>query len=187
MTTTQQPLDTFVTGGIGDSPLRPDGAQKTRGEFAYSSDLWADDMLWGATLRSPHPYARVKGVDITEALKLPGVYAVLTHEDVPDNIYGLEHPDQPVLAVDVVRYQGEPVAIVAADHPETARRAAARVVVDYAVREPVVDADAALRPGAPRVHADAADLPETGGSEGETGGSEGTPARPLFSSSSTAV
>ena len=151
--TTTEPLATFITGGVGESPLRPDGAQKTRGEFAYSSDLWADDMLWGATLRSPHPYARVKGVDLTEALKLPGVYAVLTHEDVPgDNIYGLEHADQPVLAVDVVRYQGEPVAIVAADHPETARRAAARIAVDYEVLTPVTDAEAAMRDDSPVLH-----------------------------------
>ncbi|GAB1515932.1 xanthine dehydrogenase subunit D [Actinophytocola sp. KF-1] len=151
--TTTQPLVTTVTGGVGDSPLRPDGAQKTRGEFAYSSDLWADDMLWGATLRSPHPYARIRGVDITEALKLPGVHAVLTHEDVPgDNRYGLEHPDQPVLAVDVVRYQGEPVAIVAADHPETARRAADRIAVDYEVLAPVTDAEAAMRPDSPVLH-----------------------------------
>jgi xanthine dehydrogenase D subunit len=153
--TTTQPLVSNITGGVGDSPLRPDGAQKTRGEFAYSSDLWADDMLWGATLRSPHPYARIKGVDITEALKLPGVYAVLTHEDVPgDNLYGLEHPDQPVLAIDVVRYQGEPVAIVAADHPETARRAADRIVVDYEVLTPVTDAEAAMRPDSPVLHPD---------------------------------
>jgi CO/xanthine dehydrogenase Mo-binding subunit len=150
-----QSLVTQVTGVVGESPLRPDGAQKTTGEFAYSSDLWADDMLWGATLRSPHPYARIKGVDITDALTLPGVHAVLTHEDVPgENIYGLEHADQPVLAVDVVRYQGEPVAIVAADHPETARRAAARITVDYEVLTPVTDAEAAMRPDAPILHPD---------------------------------
>jgi xanthine dehydrogenase D subunit len=153
--TTTQPLTATetVTGGIGESPVRPDGAQKTRGEFAYSSDLWADDMLWGATLRSPHPYARIRGVDITGALTLPGVHAVLTHEDVPgENVFGLEHADQPVLAVDVVRYQGEPVAIVAADHPETARRAAARVVVDYEVLTPVTDPEAAMRADAPVLH-----------------------------------
>ena len=146
-------LTTHVTGGIGESPVRPDGTQKTRGEFAYSSDLWAEDMLWGATLRSPHPYARIRNVDLTEALTLPGVYAVLTHEDVPgENIFGLEHADQPVLAVDVVRYQGEPVAIVAADHPETARRAAARIAVDYEVLTPVTDARAAMAPDAPVLH-----------------------------------
>jgi len=153
MTTTQ--TTTAVTGGIGESILRPDGAQKVRGEFAYSSDLWADEMLWGATLRSPHPYARITRIDLTEAVRLPGVYAVLTHEDVPgENVYGLEHADQPVLARDVVRYQGEPVAVVAADHPETARRAVARIVVDYEVLTPVTDAEAAMREGAPVLHPD---------------------------------
>ena len=68
------------------------------------------------------------------ALAVPGVYAVLTHDDVPGRkTYGLEHHDQPVLAFSEVRYQGEPVAIVAADHPETARRAADRIEVDYEV------------------------------------------------------
>ncbi|MET1060375.1 MAG: xanthine dehydrogenase subunit D, partial [Nocardioides sp.] len=117
------------------------------------SDLWMDDMLWGVTLRSPHPHARILRVDITEALKLPGVFAVLTHDDVPgQKSYGLEHQDQPVLAIDTVRYQGEPVALVAADHPEVARQAAKKIVVDYEVLQPVVDAEAALRPDSPLVH-----------------------------------
>jgi xanthine dehydrogenase D subunit len=140
-------------GGVGESPTRPDGTLKVTGEFAFSSDLWADDMLWGATLRSPHPRARIRAVDITAAVALPGVYAVLTHADVPGaKLYGLEIQDQPVLAIDEVRYEGEPVAIVAADHPETARRAAARIAVDYEVLAPVVDADAAIQPGAVAVH-----------------------------------
>jgi len=131
--------------GVGASPQRPDGTIKVRGEFAYSSDLWHEDMVWGATLRSPHPYARINGIDIGEALKVPGVYAVLTHADVPGvNRYGLEHQDQPVLAVDVVRYQGEPVALVAADHPETARRAMKRIKVSYEELEPVIDVEAAV-------------------------------------------
>ena len=132
-----------VANGIGTSAQRPDGVLKVRGEFAYSSDLWADGMLWGATVRSPHPHARITRIDITEAVKLAS--AVLTHEDVPGrNRYGLEHPDQPVLAEDVVRYQGEAVAIVAADHPETARRAAALVKVEYEVLDPVTDPEAAF-------------------------------------------
>ena len=152
MTSTESRTDK-IAGGIGESPARPDGVVKVRGEFAYSSDLWREDMVWGATLRSPHPYARIRSIDITEALKLPGVSAVLTHEDVPgENTYGLEHPDQPVLAVDVVRYQGEPVAIVAAEHPETARRAAAKIVVDYEVLEPVVDSEAAMAPETTVLH-----------------------------------
>jgi len=147
------PPQAAVADGVGQSAVRPDGVLKVRGEFAYSSDMWADDMLWGATLRSPHPYARIRSLDIGAALKVPGVYAVLTHSDVPgENRYGLEHADQPVLADDVVRYAGEPVAVVGADHPETARRAAARIAVDYDVRQPLTDPEAALADGAPRLH-----------------------------------
>lgn len=142
-----------VSGGIGESVQRPDGALKVQGKFAYSSDLWAPFMLWGATVRSPHPHARIRGIDVSEALASPGVHSVLTHEDVPGRkLYGLEVADQPVLAIDVVRYHGEPVAIVAADHPESARRAAARVRVDYEVLDPVTGAEQALEPDAPRLH-----------------------------------
>ena len=113
-------------GRVGESVARVDGIPKTTGEFAYSSDLVAAGMLWGHTLRSPHAHARIRGIDISEALTMPGVHAVLTHEDVPgDKHYGLEFPDQPVLAIDRVRYFGEAVALVAAEHPEQARRAAA--------------------------------------------------------------
>ena len=65
-------------GRVGDSPLRPDGTLKVTGEFAYASDLWHDDMVWGVTLRSPHPHARIRGMDLSEALAVPGVSAVLT-------------------------------------------------------------------------------------------------------------
>src|SRR5215470_2350323 len=142
-----------VEGGIGESPVRPDGVLKVRGEFAYSSDMWADEMLWGVTVRSPHPYARIRAIRLGPALAVPGVYAVLTHADLPgENRYGLEIPDQPVLADDVVRYAGEPVAVVAAEHPETARRAAARIGVDYQVLTPLTDPEAALAEGAPALH-----------------------------------
>ena len=135
-------------GGVGTDAARPDGTLKVTGEFAYGSDLWMDDMLWGVTLRSPHPHARIRSIDIGPALALPGVFAVLTAEDVPGELrYGLEIADQPVLAEDVVLYQGEPVALVAAEHPETARRASARIVVDYEVLEPVTDARTALGHG----------------------------------------
>src|SRR6202049_5338650 len=112
-------------GGVGESVRRVDGVPKVKGEFEYASDLRRDGMLWGATLRSPHPYARIVAIDTSEALRMPGVQAVLTHLDVPgQKLYGLEIHDQPVLAIDVVRYWGEAVALVAADHPEHARRAA---------------------------------------------------------------
>jgi xanthine dehydrogenase D subunit len=143
-----------TANGIGTSPVRPDGTLKVTGEFAFSSDLWADRMLWGATLRSPHPRARVLSIDLTGAVATTGVHAVLTAEDVPGaRHYGLEHRDQPVLAMGEVRYVGEPIAIVAADHPEAARRAAARIVVEYEVLPPIVDSVAALDPDGPQVHA----------------------------------
>ncbi|HEX9098831.1 MAG TPA: xanthine dehydrogenase subunit D, partial [Candidatus Dormibacteraeota bacterium] len=89
-----------VTGRVGDAVERPDAALKTRGDFPYSSDLHVDGMLWGATVRSPHPYARIVSIDAGEARSMPGVEAVLTHEDVPGRkVYGLEIPDQPVLAM----------------------------------------------------------------------------------------
>ncbi|TMC77905.1 MAG: xanthine dehydrogenase subunit D, partial [Chloroflexi bacterium] len=125
---------------IGESVHRPDGAAKVRGDFVYSSDLRVDGMLWGATVRSPHPYARIASIDTAEAGAMPGVRAVLTHADVPGrNLYGLEIQDQPVLAHDVVRYWGEAVALIAADHPEQARRAAEQVRVDYEVLLPITE------------------------------------------------
>ncbi|QLH24780.1 xanthine dehydrogenase subunit D [Streptomyces sp. Rer75] len=140
-------------GHIGESTLRPDGTLKVTGEFAYSSDLWHEDMLWGFTLRSPHAHAEIRSIDISGALTLPGVHAVMTHDDLPAAThYGLEIHDQPVLAKDRVRYHGEAVAIVAADHPETARRAAARIKVEYAELPLVVDEATATAPGAPLLH-----------------------------------
>jgi CO/xanthine dehydrogenase Mo-binding subunit len=123
---------------------RHDAIPKVKGDFAYSSDLHAAGMLWGQTVRSPHAHAGIVSVDVSEALAQPGVHAVLTHADVPGKkTYGLEFADQPVLAIDRVRYFGEPVAIVAAEEPEQARRAAAAVRVEYEPLEAVVDAERA--------------------------------------------
>src|SRR5919204_2604891 len=123
---------TLERGRVGESVRRVDAIPKVTGEFAYSSDLYAAGMLWGNTVRSPHSHARIAEVDISAAVGMAGVHAVLTHADVPGaKTYGLEFPDQPVLAIDRVRYFGEPVAVVAAEHPEQARRAAEKVRVEY--------------------------------------------------------
>jgi len=123
---------------------RADAVPKVTGEFAYSSDLQAAGMLWGHTVRSPHAHARVVNVDVSEVRSLPGVHAVLTHDDVPGKkTYGLEFADQPVLAGDRVRYFGEAVAVVAAEEPEQARRAAAAVRVEYEQLQPITDPERA--------------------------------------------
>ncbi|MFJ3909419.1 xanthine dehydrogenase molybdenum binding subunit apoprotein [Streptomyces sp. 2132.2] len=141
-------------GGIGESTLRPDGTLKVTGEFAYSSDMWHEDMLWGQTLRSTVAHAEIVSIDISEALAMPGVYSVLTYDDLPAEMknYGLEIQDTPVLANGRVRHHGEPVALVAADHPETARRAAAKIKIDYRELPLVTDEASALAADAPLIH-----------------------------------
>jgi CO/xanthine dehydrogenase Mo-binding subunit len=146
LSTTTTPTTTrrLELGRVGESVKRADGIPKVTGEFAYSSDLYAAGMLWGHTLRSPHAHALIKEIDISEAVAMPGVHAVLTHDDVPgEKRYGLEFADQPVLAFERVRYYGEPIALVAAEHPEQARRAAARIKVEFEPLEPVVDSERA--------------------------------------------
>ena len=133
------------SAGVGVSAARPDGKEKVKGNFLFSNDLSSEDMLWGQTLRSPHASAKIKGIDFSHALTIEGVHAVLTADDVPgENIFGLEHPDQPVLAFDTIRYVGEPVAIIAANHPEVAKQAADSIVVDYEVLNPLVDSRKAI-------------------------------------------
>ncbi|MYB25071.1 MAG: xanthine dehydrogenase subunit D [Acidimicrobiia bacterium] len=149
----EAPARPTTTGRIGESVARPDGVPKTTGAFAFSSDLWADGMLWGQALRSPHPHARIRSINIAPALAVGGVRAVLTADDLGGSgIFGIEHADQPVLAADIVRYCGEPVALVGADHPETARLAAEAIVVDYEPLPAVTDASAAA--DAPPIHPD---------------------------------
>jgi CO/xanthine dehydrogenase Mo-binding subunit len=131
-------------GRIGESVRRADGVPKVTGAFAYASDLIVPGMLWGHTLRSPHAHARINSIDISEAVAMPGVHAVLTHADVPGaKYYGLEFADQPVLAIDRVLYYGEPVALVAAEHPEQARRAAEKIRVEYEPLASVTDMELA--------------------------------------------
>ena len=152
-------LSTVAGAGVGTSAARPDGGLKVAGEFAFSSDLWADDMLLGATLRSPHPRARIRRVDITGALALPGVHAVLTLDDLAPAMAKrrmLRHSNSGTpldklwafaLADGEVSYVGETVAFVVAESAERARDAAEAVVVDYAPLAPIVSLREAVEPG----------------------------------------
>ncbi len=142
-------------GRLGDSITRPDGTAKVQGSFMFSGDLEAEHCLWGATLRSPHPHARIISIDLSAAWKISGVEAIITAEDVPGQLtYGLISQDQPVFASEVVRYVGEPIAAVAADHPETCRRALQAIVVVYEVLEPLTDPERALDGSHPPIHPD---------------------------------
>ena len=143
-----------VRGVIGESAPRPDAGAKVKGQFQYASDLWREGMLHGATLRSPHPFARIRAIDPSPAANLPGVKAILTQQDVPGKkTYGLmDRDDQPVMADGYVRYVGEPVAIVAADTAEQARAAAKAIAVEYEVLDPIFDSIAAIQPSAAKLH-----------------------------------
>jgi xanthine dehydrogenase D subunit len=143
MTTTARRTSALAEG-IGESPLRPDGIPKLLGDFEYAQDLRADGMLWAATVRSPYARARILSIDLAPALGVGGVHAALTSDDVPGRAtFGLEHPDQPVLAGEEVRYWGEPVAVVAAEDARTAIRAAGLVEVGYEPLPPLADPEEA--------------------------------------------
>jgi xanthine dehydrogenase D subunit len=142
-------------GRLGDSISRPDGAAKTQGSFEFSSDFTVENCLWGATLRSPHPSARIVSIDLSAAYRIAGVEAIIVADDVPGKAtYGLISQDQPVFASDVVRYVGEPIAAVAADHPETCRRALEAIVVVYEVMTPLIDPERCIDGSHPDIHPD---------------------------------
>ncbi|WKE71439.1 xanthine dehydrogenase family protein molybdopterin-binding subunit [Streptomyces sp. WP-1] len=131
--------------GLGVSLPHADARAKTEGTFPYAADLWAEGLLWAAVLRSPHAHARIVSIDTSHAREMPGVRAVITHEAVPGTArHGRGTPDRPVFAAEVVRHHGEPIAAVAADHPDTARMAAAAIIVEYEILDPVTDPEQAF-------------------------------------------
>ena len=150
---------------IGRGLPRPDAWEKVRARPIYAGDFAPPGMLHGRIVRSPYASARLIGIDTAAAAALPGVHAVLTGRDVPQNHLRMELPGrmaeatagavlatQPVLAEDRVRFQGEPVAAIAAETPEIAAEAAALVRVEYEELPGVYDPLDALRPDAPAVH-----------------------------------
>ncbi|MBI2370015.1 MAG: xanthine dehydrogenase family protein molybdopterin-binding subunit [Deltaproteobacteria bacterium] len=142
---------------VGQPVGRIDGEEKVRGEARYAIDLKVPGMLHGRILRSPYPHARLLHVDAAKAAQLPGVRAVLTRDDIlrgdrVERRYGRVYKDQSVVALDRVRYVGDPVAAVAAVDRETAEEALQLVEVEYEELPGVFDPVAAMAPDAPLLH-----------------------------------
>ena len=134
--------------------LRQDGKEKVTGSGRYTADLTLPGQLHAKFRYADHTHARVVSIDATRARAMPGVFAVLTHEDVPDVLYGDLAKDRRLFARERVRFEGDVVAAVAALTPEIAAEAAAAVEVEYEPLPAVSDIEAALAEGAPLVHED---------------------------------
>jgi CO/xanthine dehydrogenase Mo-binding subunit len=134
--------------------LRPDGKEKVTGSGRYTADLSLTGQLHAKLRYADHTHARIVSIDASRARSLPGVLAVLTHEDVPDVLYGDLVQDRRLFARDRVRFEGDVVAAVAALTSEIAAEAAAAIEVEYEPLPPVSDIEAALEEGAPLVHPD---------------------------------
>ncbi len=140
---------------IGQPVVRVDARAKVTGAHVYPSDHYPDGMLHLRVLRAGRPHARIVAVDTTAAEQVAGVVGVFTAQDVPGlNRVGILFPDMPVLCDEKVRYEGDAVAIVAAETDAAALRARDLIRVEYAPLPVVGDPRAALRPDAPRVHED---------------------------------
>lgn len=137
----------------GDWHIRADLDDKLGGVPVFLTDARSDDMLVGAILRAPHPHAKLLSIDTSKAEALPGVQAVVTHKDVQgDNAFGIVIQDQPALCSAVVRYEGDPVAAVAADSKEIATTALDLIEVAYDPLPIVSDPIQALTADAPALH-----------------------------------
>lgn len=139
---------------IGASPSRSDGLDKVTGAACYPADLVRPEMLHLQVVFAGRPHARIRSINVGAALQQPGVVAVLTAKDVPYNAYGLIRADQPVLCDDVVRFEGDKVALVVAEDKAAAVAGAKWVAIEYEDLPSVTDARAALAADAPLVHQD---------------------------------
>lgn len=142
---------------VGQSISKRDGLGHVTGRTQYIDDLSFPHMLHLKMVRSPLPHARIKGIDFSEAEKVPGFVRAFTYKDVPKNIYtilcliGVEPDDEPVLAEDRVRYKGEQIAAIVAETEEAAMEAVSKVKLDLEELPAVFDMEEALKPGAPIV------------------------------------
>jgi CO/xanthine dehydrogenase Mo-binding subunit/aerobic-type carbon monoxide dehydrogenase small subunit (CoxS/CutS family) len=139
---------------VGHAVPRIDGAEKVTGRARYVTDLVAPGMAHAKVVRCPYPHARVTRVNATRARAHPGVLAVLSGADLTwcDPFFGPAFRDRPILAVDVARYEGDPVAAVVAVDEAAAAEALELIEVDYAALPAAITLDEALAAGAPLVH-----------------------------------
>ncbi len=140
---------------VGQPVPRSDAVDKVTGKAKFGADRSVAGMLYAAVVRSTRPHANIQNLDISPALKMDGVATVVTAQDIPgNNVVPVVFHDQPCLAEQRVRYIGEPIALVAAKSPETARVAASLVQVTYRDIPAVFDPLVARRPDAPKVYGD---------------------------------
>ncbi|HTI50174.1 MAG TPA: xanthine dehydrogenase family protein molybdopterin-binding subunit, partial [Planctomycetaceae bacterium] len=149
---------------IGTRPIRHDGVDKVTGRAKYGADIHPTGMLCGVVLRSPHAHAKIRSIDVSRAMALPGVRAVITHKDLREpgdrivelgeGAVNLRHLSNNILAAGKVLYRGHAVAAVAADSVHIAEEAAALIKVDYELLPAVIDVESAMKPGAPLLHDD---------------------------------
>jgi CO/xanthine dehydrogenase Mo-binding subunit len=142
---------------VGARLPRYDGVGHVTGRTRFVDDARVPGTLWAKALRSPHPHAGITHLDTTKAEQHPGVYAVITHADVPKNVYGhleaLGVPaDEPLLAEDDVRYKGQPIAVVAAGDEATALEALDLIEIEYEERPAVYDIRKAFDSDCPPFH-----------------------------------
>jgi CO/xanthine dehydrogenase Mo-binding subunit len=139
---------------VGTNPVKHDGPDKVTGRAKFGADLIMPGMLFGKILRSPHPHAVLKSIDISAAEALPGVKAVVTRDDFPELPQGSPAGDlsRNVMAREKVFYDGHPVAAVAATSEAIAKRALKLIKVDYEILPHVIDPVAAMQPDAPILH-----------------------------------
>jgi CO/xanthine dehydrogenase Mo-binding subunit len=136
--------------------LRSDGKEKVTGAGRYTADLTLTGQAFAKFRYADHPHARITRLDTSKARALPGVVAVVTQDDLPDVRFGGLVQDRTLFAKDVVRFEGEIVAGVAALTEEIAAEAARQIEVDYEPLPVVSDFVAAMEPGVPPIHPDLA-------------------------------
>jgi CO/xanthine dehydrogenase Mo-binding subunit len=137
---------------IGKKMPRHNAIEQSQGKLIYGNDLERPNMLYAKALFSEYSHAKILDVDISAAEKMPGVASVITAKDIPNNIFGISHIDQPILAEDKVRYKGDAIAVVAAESELIAQKAVDAIKVSYEELPAVYDPEEAMKAEAPLVH-----------------------------------